>query len=142
MGVVLGNIRRHSGTLRIRSARDTGTTAEVFLPIGAHPALETIKSDVVSLREPNRGTVPVIDDDDLVRDLCKAYVELEGYTAVTASDGQDGLSIFNELAGRGTPVAAVVLDLVMPRMDGTRPYALSTHTCPSFDVPASMNMTD
>lgn len=62
---------------------------------------------------PQPARVLVIDDDDAVRLLLAATLEMEGFDVSMASDGEEGLQI---LASR--PVDCVVLDLMMPGLDG------------------------
>lgn len=57
--------------------------------------------------------VLVIDDDIDFRTLLELVFEGEGFTVVTASDGLEGLR-----AARLAQPCAIVLDLMMPRMDG------------------------
>ena len=55
----------------------------------------------------------MIDDDPVVRDVMRRFLEGEGFRVATASDGQEGL----RLAGQLRP-AVITLDVLMPRMDG------------------------
>ena len=59
-----------------------------------------------------RRTLLAIDDDPVVLDLVKAMLESEGWTVLSAADGETGMA----LARRGASV--VLLDLLMPGMDG------------------------
>jgi CheY-like chemotaxis protein len=59
------------------------------------------------------GTVLVIDDDPLVRDLMGRLLTSEGFGVITAADGQEGL----ERARKERP-AAITLDVLMPKLDG------------------------
>ena len=62
------------------------------------------------------GIVLIIEDDDDVRDaLCEA-VEVIGRRVATACDGMDALAVLRTLS----PPCLILLDLVMPRMDGWR----------------------
>jgi two-component system, chemotaxis family, chemotaxis protein CheY len=64
--------------------------------------------------DPGPAMVMIIDDDsDLVCDLSE-LLESEGYEVATASDGVDAL---NQLR-QGLRPSAILLDLMMPRMDG------------------------
>lgn len=58
-------------------------------------------------------TVLVIDDDHSSRSLMTAMLEQSGYQATTASDGEQGLALAREVVP-----SAIVLDLLMPGMDG------------------------
>ncbi len=64
-------------------------------------------------------TVLIVEDDgDILESLREAF-EDDGYTVVTAFDGQKALDILKA----GVPPDVIVLDLVMPRMNGTELYA-------------------
>jgi two-component system, OmpR family, response regulator MprA len=58
--------------------------------------------------------VLVVDDERAVRDSLRRALELEGYDVELAADGQEALE---RLAQNGEP-DAVVLDILMPEMDG------------------------
>ncbi|MFP4476300.1 MAG: response regulator transcription factor [Desulfatibacillaceae bacterium] len=55
----------------------------------------------------------LVDDDPDYSDMVKSYLEKEGFAVDTAYDGKEGLEKF-----RGNPPDAVVLDVMMPEMDG------------------------
>ena len=58
-------------------------------------------------------TVLVVDDDPVIVKLLQVNFEMEGYAVITASDGLEGL----EMARQERP-DAIVLDVMMPKMDG------------------------
>jgi two-component system alkaline phosphatase synthesis response regulator PhoP len=58
-------------------------------------------------------TILVVDDEAEIVRLVRAYLEQAGYRVVTASDGQEALFV-----ARHEKPDLVVLDLLMPRMDG------------------------
>ena len=55
------------------------------------------------------ATILIIDDDPQVCDLLKQVLEEEGYTVVTAANGQEGLNLH-----RANPADLIVLDILMP----------------------------
>lgn len=59
------------------------------------------------------GTILVVDDDALNRMLLEAQLQEMGHQVVTAEDGERALGVLSEQG-----VDVVLLDLVMPRMDG------------------------
>lgn len=65
--------------------------------------------------EMTQACILLIDDDDLLRELLAIHLEIEGYEVLTASDGRIGLDVL-----RGRRVDLIVLDLMMPVMDGLR----------------------
>jgi signal transduction histidine kinase/DNA-binding response OmpR family regulator len=60
-----------------------------------------------------KHTVVAIDDDPLAIELVRASLEPEGWTVLGAATGQDGLALI-----RKRQPSAVLLDLLMPGMDG------------------------
>src|ERR1051326_8539461 len=62
----------------------------------------------------NSAPILIIDDDADIRDVLKIVLEANGYCVRLASDGLDGLAKLQT----GTPPAMILLDLMMPRMDG------------------------
>lgn len=54
----------------------------------------------------------VIDDDDLVRNLLKKMLEIEGYHIECASNGIEGVEKYTDT------IDLVITDLIMPEQDG------------------------
>ncbi len=75
-------------------------------------------------------SVLVVDDDPHIRTLARHYLEAAGLTVLEATDGEDALSL---LASRS--VQLVVLDLMMPGMDG---WQLGRELRAGSDVPILM----
>lgn len=60
------------------------------------------------------GHILVVDDDPGVREALREMLSEEGYSVITAEDGQDAL----ERLGAMEPPCLILLDLKMPRVDG------------------------
>ncbi|MDP8992188.1 MAG: response regulator [Actinomycetota bacterium] len=61
----------------------------------------------------SEATVLVVDDDRVIQRLVCLNFEMKGYTVITAGDGLEGL-----MQARNERPDAVVLDVMMPMMDG------------------------
>jgi chemotaxis family two-component system sensor histidine kinase/response regulator PixL len=59
-------------------------------------------------------TILVVEDDPDVREITADVLREAGGTVIEAADGADALTKLDELQGR----CLILLDLVMPRMDG------------------------
>jgi CheY-like chemotaxis protein len=82
------------------------------------------------------GRVLVVDDSEVIRQLIRVNLELEGFEVVTAADGAECLEIVH-----GVQPDVITLDVVMPRLDGLRTAARlradpRTHDCPIAIVSA------
>ena len=58
-------------------------------------------------------TILLVDDEDAVRKVLAFPLEKDGYTVVQAADGEEALRRFAD-----TPIDLVVLDIMLPRLDG------------------------
>lgn len=116
MAAVQGIVKGHKGAISIDSKPGKGTIFKVFLPAGAPaPAsqiAENRKEDAAQRR--GNGHVLLVDDEESVRNVGVQMLKHLGYTVLQAKDGQEALAIFEQTPG----ISFVLLDLVMPRMDG------------------------
>lgn len=55
----------------------------------------------------------IVDDEDKIRNVVKEYAEYEGYTVSEAGDGMEAVSLC-----RGESFDVIVMDIMMPRLDG------------------------
>lgn len=62
-----------------------------------------------------KATVLIIDDQASIRDVTKIMLKTHGFSAITAKDGLDGISIFMEYIDY---IDAVLLDMEMPNLNG------------------------
>lgn len=58
----------------------------------------------------------LIDDDNVTVNMVSAHLEAQGYDVITAYNGKEGLSKLSE------DLSAIILDVVMPEMDGYEVY--------------------
>ena len=74
-----------------------------------------------------QGTVLVVEDEAELRDMLGDALRYSGYSVVTARDGEDALELLPAIES----CCVIVLDLVMPRMDG---WALleKLHAAPAY----------
>jgi DNA-binding response OmpR family regulator len=59
------------------------------------------------------GDVLVVDDDPVITDVVRRYLERDGFAVRTAADGRAGLT-----AALAAPPCLLVLDLMLPELDG------------------------
>lgn len=62
----------------------------------------------------SRHTIFIVEDDPDTREMLGRFLELEGYAVETAANGRQAL----DRLSRGLRVSVILLDLMMPVMDG------------------------
>jgi two-component system cell cycle sensor histidine kinase/response regulator CckA len=95
---------------RIKGARFT-----VYLPVhrGEAPAKQAAKP-APARKWSGGGRILLVEDEDMVRAVAERALAREGYSIVTASDGEEGLDIVR----KGERFDLVLSDVVMPSLDG------------------------
>lgn len=59
------------------------------------------------------ATILVVEDDPHIQQTLRSYLEVEGFTVLSAEDGMQGLNLFR----RHNP-ALIILDIMLPKLDG------------------------
>jgi DNA-binding response OmpR family regulator len=72
----------------------------------------------------------VVDDDQVIQQLLKVNLELEGYAIEVAEDGEEALDLFDEFRPN-----LVLLDIMMPKLDGWEVCRRLKQGVDSADVP-------
>lgn len=63
----------------------------------------------------NRAKILLVEDEDILQRMYKQKLLLEGFDPVVALDGEDGL---NKLATENPPPDLILLDIMLPKLDG------------------------
>ncbi|RMG50550.1 MAG: PAS domain S-box protein [Acidobacteria bacterium] len=114
LSTAYGIVKSHHGFIRVESQLGRGTRFSVYLPAVITAAPSSTESMSVTERQTG-GTILVVDDEEVIRDLAKNILRREGYTVLTAESGVEAIHIYEQ---RGSDIALVILDLTMPKMDG------------------------
>ncbi|GHT71557.1 DNA-binding response regulator [Spirochaetia bacterium] len=61
----------------------------------------------------DKQTVLVVDDEPKILELVKSYLEMNGYKALCAKNGGEGMALFEQ-----NPVSLILLDLMLPDFSG------------------------
>ncbi|GLH73676.1 hypothetical protein GETHLI_21780 [Geothrix limicola] len=129
LSAMLGIVRGHRAGLRVESSPGKGTTFILLFPASesplAPPAPEPQSRQVAS------GTVLVVDDEAIIRDLARNALENAGFKVVEAQDGLDAVERF---AAQAESIDLVLLDMTMPRMGGAEAFRLIRERSPRVKV--------
>ncbi len=117
LAAVLGIIRGHRGAIRLDTAPGRGTSFMVLLPAIVEPSDMPLPAPAPAedRKWRGKGTILVVDDEPSVRSVMDRVLRRSGFEVILAEDGAGAVEFF-----RANPdgFRCVLLDLMMPRMDG------------------------
>ncbi|HQB38238.1 MAG TPA: GAF domain-containing protein [Deltaproteobacteria bacterium] len=142
MSAVIGIVRGHRGAIMVESQKGQGATFTILLP----PATEATETCVENKRDAEsegllkaEGIVLLVDDEESIRHMGQAMLELFGFQALTAADGFSALELYNQYKGQ---ITCVILDLTMPHMDGEQTFRELRKIDPNAHVIVSSGYTE
>jgi len=105
--IVWNVVKEHGGRLKLDSGAK-GTTFRVFLPVAERSESDdSFIDETIDLQ--GRGTILVVDDEPLQRDIATRMLTTFGYEVVTVESGEAAIELL-----RRRSVDLVVLDMLMP----------------------------
>jgi two-component system, cell cycle sensor histidine kinase and response regulator CckA len=119
LATVYGIIKQHKGFVTVDTALGAGTTFRVYLPVGEGMVEAPSRERSVAICGGSE-TILVAEDNEGLREAVKEILESLGYKVVLTSDGEEALSVFRE---GPDSISLVLLDVVMPKLNGPEAYA-------------------
>ncbi|HEY1956369.1 MAG TPA: ATP-binding protein [Polyangiaceae bacterium] len=118
LATVWGIVENHGGTIQALDAEPHGTLMRVTFPAAPESAQRALPQDGTQELVHGTGTVLIVDDERAVRDGAAAVLRGLGYRVICAEDGASAIELFRDRPD----IDAVLLDMVMPHMDGRSTY--------------------
>ncbi len=115
LAMVYGIVREHRGVVRVDSEINVGTEFRLLVPLETSAQPVTLDEEPYE-PQPGSGCVLVVDDEAIVRTTAGEMLRELGYEVLLASNGLDGVRVFERLGER---IDVVLLDLIMPEMGGS-----------------------
>ncbi len=136
LATLLGLARAHSATIAVESQDTIGTTFTLVFPCSATAPSSVATPSSLTL-PPKHGAPPpkpvvlIVDDEEEVRKACSLILQEIGLDTLVASGGQVGIQVFQQHL---ESIAAVLLDLTMPDMDGQEVFETLRSLHPTIPV--------
>lgn len=109
-------VKDHRAFMNVYSEVGKGTRFKVYLP-----AIETKESQKIGDKQIEEtpvghgGLILVVDDEASIREITRVTLEKHGYKVITANDGVAAVALY---AQRKEEIRVVIMDMMMPIMDG------------------------
>jgi two-component system cell cycle sensor histidine kinase/response regulator CckA len=108
-----GIIKNHGGLITVKSTQGAGTSFSIYLPLSEKPVEVEPEKKTELIK--GKGTILLVDDEEMILNVGRAMLERLGYRVLTAQGGVDAVEV---VSGRGGEIDLVILDLIMPVLDG------------------------
>lgn len=129
--VVMGIARAHRGAVTVESEPGRGSVFRVFFPLSGETLVSQSEKTSAPPGATPGGTVLLVEDDDLVRQLTSDLLKRLHYDVLEARNGHQALELFK----RNTDdIRWVLCDLTMPGMDGWETMAALRRLSPGIPV--------
>ncbi len=121
LSAVAETVRDYNGTLTIESELGEGTTICLYLPVTEEISEKTGHANtepgmpIGQFSSSGSKRILLADDEELMRAALGEMLKTMGHTIMTATNGEEAVKIYLE---NSNEIDLVILDLVMPKMDG------------------------
>jgi PAS domain S-box-containing protein len=114
---VFGTVQSHEGAITVQSETGRGSVFRVYLPLRAQA--EDAAAREAAPPPDEGGHVLLVDDEEVVRETICDVLAARGYRVTAVGDGQEAVAWMSRT---DDPVDVVLLDMIMPGMDGLETF--------------------
>ena len=108
-------VKRHGGHVGVSSETGRGTIFTIHLP-STSETYSPDQNDSVSqtAADHSGGSILVMDDEKVIRDMTTELLQFLGYTVKTCENGTEAIARYKAAEESGVPFSAVIMDLTIP----------------------------
>lgn len=115
LATTYGAVKQSGGSIEVYSEVGKGTTFQIYLPRVEGETSKPVGEDASPALPRGTGTVLLVEDEDVVRDMCVRVLEQLGYQVLQAANGREAIALCE---GRRERIDLLLTDVVMPGMNG------------------------
>jgi CheY-like chemotaxis protein len=115
---VYGILENHGGQIQVESQPGLGATFKILLPT-AEKKVVAISPRRPAIEKTGGGKILLVDDEALILKYCHEMVQSLGYDVVSTTKPKEAVSIYH---AQQQEFDLVILDMVMPEMDGAEVF--------------------
>ena len=116
LSTTFGIIHNHGGHINVYSEPNRGTIVKILLPLEQYDSAEQSPGAENEKSFSGTETILVVDDEETMGRMAAKILSKKGYITHTAISGKQAVEVYEE---KWREIDLVILDIVMPEMDGT-----------------------
>ncbi len=124
-----GIIRNHGGIIDVQSEIGKGTTLTIYLPASDKCVISERKVSEKMVK--GKGTILLVDDEEMILKVGERMLSKLGYSVITAKGGKEAMKVFQ---GNGHDIDIVILDMIMPEVNGEEVFNFIRRIRPDMKV--------
>ncbi len=113
-----GIIKNHGGIINVYGKKGAGTTLNIYLP-ASEKELSITKKKFSDEILKGTETILLVDDEDMIIDVGGDMLRAIGYKVLVAGSGKEAVDAYRKLKDN---IDLVIVDMIMPHMDGGKVY--------------------
>jgi two-component system cell cycle sensor histidine kinase/response regulator CckA len=130
LSMAYGTVKTHGGGIEMEGSPGQGATVTILLPaFDTEGYRDPTPSQIIS--PSGKGRVLLVDDEPLILTSNKRLLEALGYKVLTAKSGARAIELYESSP---YPIHLVILDFVMPEMDGAETFERLKAIDPNVNV--------
>ncbi len=117
LAAVYGTVKAHHGRITIDSRPGHGTRFTIFLPVSEEVPqdAQSIPTSKVVTDGSAEGLILLVDDEKVIRTMARDILTGLGYEVIIAENGESAVDTYR---GNRDRISLVIMDVIMPKMNG------------------------
>jgi PAS domain S-box-containing protein len=139
LATVYGIVKQSNGFIWVYSEPGNGSIFKMYLPRVDAPA--DSRDNLQTVQAPSTGTetILLVEDEAVLRNLCRVYLESKGYSVLEAGNAKEAMKICQS---HDRPIHVLITDLVMPGLGGLELAKSALEMRPALSVVLVSGYTD
>jgi len=130
-------VKGHDGFINVYSEVGKGTEFRIYIPAAVSPRAERLQEGQPDAPLGHGELILIVDDEAPILEVARKTLEENGYKVLTAGDGAEALALYAEHKKK---VDAVLIDMIMPYLDGAATIRALRKLDPDVKIIASSGL--